>query len=641
MRSSRNTRVFFALTAAAFIFYTCTGKKPAPEKTIAEKLLIQVDSFSALADTMRSAVQTHAPATRLQALFLQTRLAYKHMEWAAEYFDPTAARIVNGPPVQEVELNGHVISPAGLQVIEAWLFPAYDTTHSKDLLTQLERIQFACKQYKLHFANIPILDWQVFDAAKLEVFRIMTLGIVGFDDPLSQKSMAESAASLEGLKTVLAYYPQGDSIPFDAAANYLKTNPDFNTFDRARFITDYANQLTTDITAQEKTLNIHVIRYNRLLNQDAKTLFDTDAFNVNAYVPDYVSFTSPEKIALGKKLFSDPQLSSTGTRSCQSCHQPDKAFTDGLVKNTTIGDGRLLPRNTPTLINAALQPSQFYDLRVKTLEDQSRNVVQNNAEMHGDMQLSVQRLWQDTAYRRLFAAAYPGSAQAAATPSTSSKAAATQATSGQAAATQATSGQVASAPKSAQASAPNSAQAGIDTLEIMNAIGSYVRSLVFLNSRFDQYMRGDKNALDAAEIDGFNLFMGKAKCGSCHYMPLFNGTFPPMYRRIETEVIGVPASATGHEIDADPGRYAIVKVESFRHAFKTPTVRNAGRTAPYMHNGVFTSLEQVMDFYEKGGGVGLGIKLPNQTLPFDKLNLTPQERSNIIAFVRSLDSREP
>ena len=209
--------------------------------------------------------------------------------------------------------------------------------------------------------------------------------------------------------------------------------------------------------------------------------------------------------------------------------------------------------------------------------------------MHGDIKLSVQRLSQDTAYRRLFAAAFPKAA-------------------------------------------------GIDTLEVMNAIGSYVRSLVFLNSRFDDYMRGDKQAMSAAEIDGFNLFMGKAKCGSCHYMPLFNGTFPPAYRKIETEVIGVPQSATGKEIDGDPGRYAIVKVESFRHAFKTPTVRNAARTAPYMHNGVFTTLEQVLDFYDRGGGVGLGMHIDNQTLPFDKLNLTPRERDNIIAFIHTLDS---
>ena len=655
-RGPGRAAILFFLVVAGCIFYACTSRKPAPEKTIAEKLLRQVDSFSAIADSLRTAVETHADKSRLQQLFLRTRLAYKRMEWAAEYFDPTAARIVNGPPVQEVELSGVVIKPAGLQIIETYLYPTYDPTHREDLLAQLKRIQFACHQYKLHYANIPILDWQVFDAAKLEVFRIMTLGIVGFDDPLSQKSIPESAASLEGLKDVLAEYlapaassessavssesPAASSgeptatanahrLPqlFTAAANYLAANPDFNSFDRARFITDYANPLTTSLTNLEKDLNIHVIRYNRLLNQDAKTLFDTDAFNVNAYVPDYVSFTSPEKIALGKKLFADPLLSSTGTRSCGSCHQPDKAFTDGLVKNVAIGDGRLLPRNTPTLINAALQPSQFYDLRVKTLEDQSRNVVQNNAEMHGDMKLSAQRLSQDTAYRRLFAAAYPKSAQAASNQPESTQAASNQPESTQAKSNQAGSTQA------------RPAQPGIDTLEIMNAIGSYVRSLVFLNSRFDAYMRGDKQAMSAAEIAGFNLFMGKAKCGSCHYMPLFNGTFPPAYRKIETEVIGVPQSVTGKEIDSDPGRYAIVKVESFRHAFKTPTVRNAARTAPYMHNGVFTTLEQVLDFYDRGGGVGLGIPIANQTLPFDKLNLTPQERDNIIAFIHTLDSR--
>jgi cytochrome c peroxidase len=173
----------------------------------------------------------------------------------------------------------------------------------------------------------------------------------------------------------------------------------------------------------------------------------------------------------------------------------------------------------------------------------------------------------------------------------------------------------------------------------MNAIGSYVRSLVFLNSRFDAYMRGDGQALAAGEIRGFNLFMGKAKCGTCHYMPLFNGTFPPRYMKIETEVIGVPDKPGSAIVDADPGRFAIVPTESFRHAFKTTTIRNAARTAPYMHNGVFLTLEQVLDFYNKGGGTGLGMKLPNQTLPFDKLDLSRQEQDDIIAFIRSLDSK--
>jgi cytochrome c peroxidase len=173
----------------------------------------------------------------------------------------------------------------------------------------------------------------------------------------------------------------------------------------------------------------------------------------------------------------------------------------------------------------------------------------------------------------------------------------------------------------------------------MNAIGSYVRSLVFLNSRFDEYMRGNRNAMNTAEINGFNLFMGKAKCATCHYMPLFNGAFPPRYMKTEAEVIGVPVSAAKNEIDDDLGRYAIVKVASLKHAFKTPTVRNATRTAPYMHNGVFDSLEQVLDFYNKGGGVGLGMKIDNQTLPFNKLGLTKKETDDIIAFIRTLDSR--
>jgi cytochrome c peroxidase len=147
--------------------------------------------------------------------------------------------------------------------------------------------------------------------------------------------------------------------------------------------------------------------------------------------------------------------------------------------------------------------------------------------------------------------------------------------------------------------------------------------------------------------------MGKAKCGTCHYMPLFNGNFPPRFVKTEAEVIGVPAAgatqglvrsgekgaAKGAVIDADPGRFAIVPAESFRHAFKTPTVRNAARTGPYMHNGVFSTLEEVMDFYNKGGGVGLGIKIPNQTLPFDKLELNENERNEIIAFIKSLDSQ--
>ncbi len=541
---------------------------------------------------MRGVVAADTSGVRLQRLFLRARLAYKRVEWATEYFDPATSRFVNGPPVEEVEAASHaVFEPAGLQVMEGYLFPHYDTARRPLLLRLLSLLDVACNKYKTHFANIDIFDWQVFDAAKLEVFRIEALGVSGFDNPVTLNSTNESAAALISMRRVLGYY--GDlAKSIDSAVSYLAANTEFNSFDRAKFIRRYCNPLTRGISDLESGLKIHVIRYNRLLNQDARTLFDSNAFNVDAYSPDPASFMSESKVALGRVLFFDPQLSGNGTRSCGSCHQPEKAFTDGLVKNTVIGDRRMLRRNTPTLINAALQPSQFYDLRVTTLEDQSRTVVQNIEEMHGAMNLSAKHLWNDMHYRELFAKAFP-----------------------------------------------RTNRTGIDTLEVMNAISCYVRSLTQLTSRFDDYMRGDDSALDADEIAGFNLYMGKAKCATCHYMPLFNGTFPPRFIKTESEVIGVPAAVGSKRIDEDRGRYDVIPIGAFRHAFKTPTLRNVARTSPYMHNGIYNSLEQVVDFYEKGGGAGQGIKVDNQTLPFDKLDLTPKEKEQLIAFMRSLDSK--
>lgn len=588
--------VILIILIAGYLFTACKTVPQSPEHTIAQTLIQQVNNFSNNSTILRNTIETNSNEKQLQLLFLKTRLAYKNFEWAAEYFEPATSRFVNGPPVEEVEALNQVIEPAGLQIIEGLLFPAYDSTNKQTLIEQLDLLQMQCNKYKNHFNNIEMFNWQLFDAIKLEIFRIEALGITGFDNPLTLNSMIESSASLHSIKKVIAYYDEKKfenlNQAFDAAEKYLESNQDFNSFNRADFITEYCNPLTSGISDLEQKLKIPVITYNRLLNQFAKTLFDTNAFNVNAYSPDQSSFITNEKIALGKKLFSDPILSGTGTRSCQSCHQPEKAFTDGLTKNTVLSSKNVLARNTPTLLNAALQAAQFYDLRVNTLEDQSLDVVQSSVEMHGSIKLSVAKLWNDTAYRQMFSAAFP-----------------------------------------------KMKRADIDTFEVMNAIGSYVRSLVFLNSRFDEYMRGNKNALNADEVNGFNLFMGKAKCATCHYMPLFNGTFPPRYMKTETEVIGVPQSLNNNVIDSDMGKYNIIKAASLQHAFKTPTVRNAARTAPYMHNGVFTTLQQVMEFYNKGGGTGLGIKIDNQTLPFNNLKLTKEESNNIIAFIKSLDSR--
>ncbi len=585
-------------TAIGYTLIFCKQKTVKSEKSIELTIRKQVDSFSAICSKLQAAVSGGSPGKDLQIDFLMARLAYKKYEWAAEYFTPEISALVNGPPVQEVEMpDARIINPAGLQVIEGFLFPVYDSSKRKELIAQLYLLQADCDNYRSYFNLNDIYDRQVLDAIKLEVYRIITLGITGYDNPLTLKSMQESAASLESLQNVLGFYlKNGNSRnlaeKLKKAIDYLNNHPDFNSFNRMEFIAVHCNSITSGLSELAETLNIRNFKYNRLLNQDAKTLFDTSAFNVNAYAPDHSSFISTEKILLGKRLFSDPMLSGNGKRSCQTCHQPEKAFTDGMAKNTIIGKKELLGRNTPTLINAALQPSLFYDLRASSLEEQSHSVVQSEKEMHGSMLLSVKRLWNDRTYREMFLAAFP-----------------------------------------------NENRSSIDTFEVMNAIGSYIRSLVLLNSRFDRYMQGEKSAMNENEITGFNLFMGKAKCATCHFIPLFNGVLPPDFLKMETEVIGVPESESSQKIDPDLGRYGILKIESFRYAFKVPTIRNATLTPPYMHNGVFSSLDQVLDFYNKGGGIGMGIKLDNQTLPFDKLGLSEKERNDIIAFIGSLNSK--
>jgi cytochrome c peroxidase len=182
------------------------------------------------------------------------------------------------------------------------------------------------------------------------------------------------------------------------------------------------------------------------------------------------------------------------------------------------------------------------------------------------------------------------------------------------------------------------ADSAVTSLRLRIALAAYLRSLQALESRFDRAVRGDTLALTTEERHGLTVFVGKGKCATCHFVPLFNGVTPPAFIEAEPEVIGAPSRATtsAGALDADVGRYAIDRIELHRHAFKTPTLRNVALTAPYMHNGAYRTLEQVVDFYDRGGGHGIGIVLDNQTLPTARLRLTPAERRDLVSFLRAL-----
>ena len=252
-------------------------------------------------------------------------------------------------------------------------------------------------------------------------------------------------------------------------------------------------------------------------------------------------------------------------------------------------------RNSPTIINACFQSEFFWDMRSNDLNNQISHVVESEKEFNTSFEEIVEKLKKSDAYKEEFLKVCPN---------------------------------------------VNSAQA-ISVGRIKDAIEAYVRSKQSMNSPFDKYIRREQTNAPKEVIAGFNLFMGKAACGTCHFPPNFNALVPPHYNDTEGEILGITASTEMKELDADWGRYDLYKGmyphETFiKGMFKTPTIRNIELTAPYMHNGAFPDLESVVDFYDQGGGNGLKLDLPSQTLAEDHLNLNTKEKRALITFMKSL-----
>jgi cytochrome c peroxidase len=170
---------------------------------------------------------------------------------------------------------------------------------------------------------------------------------------------------------------------------------------------------------------------------------------------------------------------------------------------------------------------------------------------------------------------------------------------------------------------------------IVSAITFYYADFSNYSAPFDDAIN-DKVSISQEATKGFNLFMSKAQCGTCHFLPVFNGVKPP-YIGSEFEVIGVPEDTGYTKLSADKGRYDVNPAKETLNAFRTGTIRNAAHTKPYMHNGVFQTLDQVIDLYDAGGGAGKKLVVNNQTLSTDSLKLSKAEKNELIAFMQSLN----
>lgn len=310
---------------------------------------------------------------------------------------------------------------------------------------------------------------------------------------------------------------------------------------------------------------------------------------------------TPDRIALGKKLFHDKRLSADGSVSCATCHVPEKAFADGLIVAKGLG-GQTGTRNTPTLLNVAFEKSFFWDGRRTTLEEQAQDPFINPRE-HGfkDHTQLIATIRRDRAYRLAFKNAFSVRPEA------------------------------------------------IAIEHVTQAIASFERTLIAADTPFDRYYYGgDQTAMSESAIRGLALFKGTGQCVNCHTIGETSTTFTDSqfhslgigYRKIEERLAEITthfAKQRGKPIDhsilsdadvSELGRFTVTLNPMDVAKFRTPSLRNVALTAPYMHDGSISTLAGVIELEVYYRSLESG----------QPLVLTPQEQSDLLAFLRALTS---
>jgi cytochrome c peroxidase len=290
------------------------------------------------------------------------------------------------------------------------------------------------------------------------------------------------------------------------------------------------------------------------------------------------SFTTEpiNKVQLGEKLFFDPILSKDSTISCASCHNPLLAFADSLVISKGVS-GKTGKRNAPSVMNMASRSEFFYDGRAKSLRDQVHFPIQDPLEMDLNMEQAVERVKNNSNYKLLFQKIY--------------------------------------------FETPNEKN-------IADAIATFEESLETSNTEFDAWMMDKPNSMSESAIRGRKVFMSdKAKCFDCHFSPDFTGD--------EFKNIGLYDEVRYK----DKGRYEATGDKNDLGKFKVPGLRNVAVTAPYMHDGSFKTIEDVIEYYDNP------YKFVNNPINMDTLLLkpilfTPEEKKDLIAFLNSLTDRQ-
>jgi cytochrome c peroxidase len=279
---------------------------------------------------------------------------------------------------------------------------------------------------------------------------------------------------------------------------------------------------------------------------------------------------SETKEKLGKKLFFDKRLSGDNTKSCSSCHLPKFGWSDGKAK--ALGHkNKELDRNSPTILNTGYYQYQFWDGRAQSLEEQTLAPIQSPVELNQDLNSLMEELEGDPEYIDLFKKAF--------------------------------------------------GESGITQENLAKAIATFERKIVSKTSAYDRYWQGDEDALLPEAVRGMKIFFGKAKCSICHNGPLFTDN--------QFHNIGLVDESK----ESAKGRSRVTNEKFHLGAFKTPGLRDVGRTGPYMHDGSAKTLQDVIEFYNRGGN-----SIENKSPFISPIGLNNREKSDLLEFIISLES---
>ena len=549
---------------------------------------------------------------RIKDQIVLSRRHLKKLDFWFRYLEPVAYKKLNGPlPVEwETEVFEKFEKPykrfgAGLTLAEIHL---EDEAIKDTLLCLIKSSLNTLPTYSADSITSQLKSHSHFYLCnRLFLLNLASIYTTGFECPDTSLVIPEMSGMLNDVKQI--YLEFNNSFPetplstkyfdtYTACLEFVNSQSgNYSEFDHYTFIKDYVNPLY-DLNHQFiLDYNVASMSYvDYTLNKKAASIFDKNLYQgqnpkgIFLRVHDKKVLSEIDKV--GKLLFFDPILSGNNQRSCASCHKPDQFFTDTLSRTSLHFDHQsALSRNTPSLVNVGFNHLLMADGKHISLQDQALAVITNAIEMGGSNKDLLQNVLSCSEYNKTF--------------------------------------------KKLLKYTPQEKEITIE--HISSAITLYYSKFSNHYSPFDEAM--NKTAgLDESAKNGFNLFMSKAQCATCHFVPQFNGVKPPFVGS-EFEVLGVPADLQHSNLSPDEGRHIVNPSKETMNAFRTGSIRNAAFTKPYMHNGVFNTLEQVIDFYDGGGGAGKGLKVSNQTLSSEPLRLSKTEKANLIKFINSLTEK--